>query len=449
MSVNRASFLMTVVLACSPFCSAKEVQDTKKTDRSADVAATKKRAAKTDAGIESTADLGWPTFRGNTGRTGRTIIKGPRAPNLKWTFRTRGRIYADVAVAPHNTIYVASHDHHLYAIGADGRERWSFDAGGKIWTSPAIGKDGTIYFGSDEDRLIAVAPSGIERWTFSTKQPYQKGDRPESGRWDVDTSPVVTSDGTIIFGCNLFLYALRPNGQLRWYFQAGKGKAKIFSSPALGKDGTIYFGTQGHYFFALNQSAKVLWHQKTDGDNDSTPCVGSDGTVFFASDDGKVRSAAPGGNLKWEIELKAPVRAPLAVGHDGTVFASTFGEKPFIVALLGTNGKEKWRFHVEPGHGSFYGIQSGALIDKEGYVYFGGRDHYIYCLTPDGELVWRYKTGDQVDSSPALGPDGTLYIGSDDKRLYAFSRSISAKMPQKSFGAARLTTSRRSSVAPP
>jgi outer membrane protein assembly factor BamB len=44
----------------------------------------------------------------------------------------------------------------------------------------------------------------------------------------------------------------------------------------------------------------------------------------------------------------------------------------------------------------------------------------VYCLTPDGKLKWRFETGDQVDSGPVLGKDGTLYVGSDDHRLTAF-----------------------------
>jgi outer membrane protein assembly factor BamB len=122
----------------------------------------------------------------------------------------------------------------------------------------------------------------------------------------------------------------------------------------------------------------------------------------------------------WEKDVGSPVRAPLALRHDGAVIAATYGKVPFVIALKGDSGEEKWRFAIEPGDGAFYGIQSGPLLDGEGYVYFGGRDHYVYCLTPDGKLSWKYETGDQVDSSPVLGPDGTLYIGSDDKRLYAF-----------------------------
>jgi outer membrane protein assembly factor BamB len=369
---------------------------------------------------EATSKTGWTTFRGSPGRTGRAAIKGPRRPNLKWVFRTGGRIYGDVAVTPENTIYVPSHDHHLYAVNSHGRELWSYDAGGKIWTSPAVGKDGTIYFGSDDDQLTALNPRGQLLWSFRTSKAPENEDRPEAGRWDVDTSPVLLADGTIVFGCHFDLYAVRPNGILRWYFKAGTGQSKIFSSPTLGQDGTIYFGTQGDHLFALDQSAKVLWYLKTGGDNDATPAVDNNGTVYFGSDDGKLRAVLSDGNQKWEKDLFAPIRAPVAIGRDGVVLVPTYAQKPFLAAIDSQTGSEKWRYHIEPGEGSFYGIQSGALVDSEGYIYFGGRDHYITCLSPGGTLVWRYKTDGQVDSSPVLGPDGTLYVGSDDKRLYAF-----------------------------
>lgn len=342
---------------------------------------------------------------------------------MKWTFATAGRISADAAVtADGRTIYAASHDGKLYAIGDDGRRRWAFDAGGKIWSSPAIGADGTVYFGSDADRLCAVGPSGEEKWRLSTAKPAVKGDKVEGGRYDVDTSPALLADGTVVVVCHADILAVRPDtGALAWSFDAGMG-AKAFASPALGVDGTIYVGTQGDRFFALDAHGKPRWSLDTGGDNDGTPAVADDGTVFFGSDDGFVRAVAPGGALRWQRALGGAIRAPIAVGHDGTVFASTYGEVPFLAALDGSTGAERWRFHTAPGEGAFYGVQSGALVDAEGYVYFGGRDHFVYCLSPDGELVWKLETGDQVDAGPAIGPDGTLYVGSDDGKLYAFGR---------------------------
>ncbi len=45
--------------------------------------------------------------------------------------------------------------------------------------------------------------------------------------------------------------------------------------------------------------------------------------------------------------------------------------------------------------------------------------------------LWRFKTGDDVDSSPAIGPGGTngiVYVGSDDGNLYALDAQTGAEL---------------------
>ena len=37
-----------------------------------------------------------------------------------------------------------------------------------------------------------------------------------------------------------------------------------------------------------------------------------------------------------------------------------------------------------------------------------------------GTVIWEFETGGWVRSSPAINSDGTVYVGSDDKKLYAF-----------------------------
>jgi len=51
----------------------------------------------------------------------------------------------------------------------------------------------------------------------------------------------------------------------------------------------------------------------------------------------------------------------------------------------------------------------------------GSRDQHVYALK-DGKKIWEFETGGMVTSSPCLGPDDTLYVGSHDKSVYALSR---------------------------
>ncbi len=57
-------------------------------------------------------------------------------------------------------------------------------------------------------------------------------------------------------------------------------------------------------------------------------------------------------------------------------------------------------------------FDSSPSIGPDGTIYIGGFDNNVYALNPDGTLKWIYPTGDMIHSSPAIGNDGTIYIGS-------------------------------------
>jgi len=42
----------------------------------------------------------------------------------------------------------------------------------------------------------------------------------------------------------------------------------------------------------------------------------------------------------------------------------------------------------------------------------------LYAIT-NGTLKWVSPTGGSIVSSPAIGADGTVYVGSEDGRVYA------------------------------
>jgi hypothetical protein len=63
-----------------------------------------------------------------------------------------------------------------------------------------------------------------------------------------------------------------------------------------------------------------------------------------------------------------------------------------------------------------------------------------------GALSGGLKTGDKISSSPAIGEDGTVYVGSDDHYLYAIyseSKCYQSASPWPGFhynyGRGRLT----------
>lgn len=72
----------------------------------------------------------------------------------------------------------------------------------------------------------------------------------------------------------------------------------------------------------------------------------------------------------------------------------------------GNTGGERWKFEV------MMGVESSAVIDKNGTIYFGSDDDKLYAVYPNGTEKWNCSIGDfiWVHSSPALASDGTIYI---------------------------------------
>jgi predicted small lipoprotein YifL len=94
----------------------------------------------------------------------------------------------------------------------------------------------------------------------------------------------------------------------------------------------------------------------------------------------------------------------------------TKATKPEPTKAKATAGVKLWEFKTG------YVVSSSPAIGSDGTVYVGsGFGHNkLYAINgQSGVKLWEFKTGDDVHSSPAIGSDGTVYVGSDDKKLYA------------------------------
>ena len=67
-------------------------------------------------------------------------------------------------------------------------------------------------------------------------------------------------------------------------------------------------------------------------------------------------------------------------------------------------------------------VDSSVAIGTDGTIYIGGDNHKLYALNPeDGSEKWSYEAYGEIHSSPAIGVDGTIYVGSYDGMLYAIN----------------------------
>lgn len=243
-------------------------------------------------------------------------------------------------------------------------------------------------------------------------------------RWMAETwgpiwsSPVIGPEGTIYTtSVDGWLYALTPEGRERWQLELG---GIIAASPAIGRNGTIYIGNN-RYLYAITPEGTILWKAELGRLVTSSPIIGRRGTVYVGSE--RLFAVNPDGTIRWSFGTEGYIgnSAP-ALDEDGAIYVGFSNAAPggtSKMIALNANGTERWEFHVPAP------INSSPAIGADGTVYFLSKEGRLYALNRSGRLRWsKYITvfpQTSLLSSPALGEDGTVYVGSDDYALYAFS----------------------------
>ena len=64
---------------------------------------------------------------------------------------------------------------------------------------------------------------------------------------------------------------------------------------------------------------------------------------------------------------------------------------------------------------------SSPAIGNDGTIYVGSFDQKLWAIDSNGLPRWQFRTGSEIKSSPAIGADGTIYFGCRDRRFYAVS----------------------------
>jgi outer membrane protein assembly factor BamB len=102
------------------------------------------------------------------------------------------------------------------------------------------------------------------------------------------------------------------------------------------------------------------------------------------------------------------------------------------------DGSLRWSFVT----GLATSVTSSPAIGPDGTIYVGVKvtttfgDGRVFAINPNGSMKWNFETPtDWVESSPAVAADGTVYVGSWDGNLYAINGTTGAQKWKFSTGA--------------
>lgn len=272
----------------------------------------------------------------------------------------------------------------------------------------ALAPDGTVYLGAGwmyEGKLHAISPDGSLKWSYDT------GSCP--------TAPAIGSEGTIYVGemdFGNYLYAINSDGSLKWKYYIGDAVYGV----TVGPDGTVYFTSETGFLYALNPDGTLKWSYNSGQWTvaHSIPTLAPDGTVYIAHSVGyhgapQFYSLDSDGSVNWQksIGCRGCSTGTAVIGSNGTIYV-TIGAGGLYA--LSPNGKIIWG-GISMGYRS-----STPAIGPDNTIYVGVYDarspayqgfQGIKAVNPDGTIRWSYPVENGVDNSPIIGSDGTIYFG--------------------------------------
>jgi outer membrane protein assembly factor BamB len=208
-------------------------------------------------------------------------------------------------------------------------------------------------------------------------------------------------------------------GTVLWSYDTG---SRIWTSPTVATNGAVYIGTDFGLCAITNNgsAASNLWIFAAPVA--SSCSVASDGAIYFGdrSQDVNLNAVNPDGSRRWALPLQPRFQYQIvfqstpALGFSNTVYFAAGGE----LWAASNSGLVLWHYRIEDPPGSY---PLSPALGPDGTIYIGSYAQLstLYAVQPDGTLKWSVGVATGSGEAPAVGNDGTVYVAAGP--LYAFA----------------------------
>ena len=417
----------------------------------------------------------WHEFHGNNGNTGFTNFPSRIIKYLKWQFTVGDVKYSSPVVDDEGTVYVGNMDGDLFAIKPDGTQKWKEHLGARL-SSPALGASGNIYI-TNIQGIESTNPSSSLFSLDRDGHPLPNGVFAFPDHGFTTAPPKTWSNGTDEF---IFVPVKTDKGEELFTFTNDHGaKFMTRNAPNCIPDEIINKGIENPFEFNVsginirgeNDMPPVAITTAGDGGDKNpiivyapknchlmgyrlhpdqkkmeeiwyapgtysffpppaTPAITSGGLIQVGH--GKTISAynLMTGKITWEYVDNNPLNQDFYGFYDAPAILAgtspsynTFNNRIIIIDDKGNK------------QGSSFGLASRTEIGTSPLV----TTKYVYAAFPSGLYTLDLKLNQvghidfipgpktSVHSSPAIGPDGTIYMVDPNGILEAFGGTAMRK----------------------
>ncbi|MCC7441859.1 MAG: PQQ-like beta-propeller repeat protein [Bdellovibrionales bacterium] len=204
-----------------------------------------------------------------------------------------------------------------------------------------------------------------------------------------------------------------------------------FSSLSIGEEAMSPYP---HRLPRTTETSGLIW---------ATAVSDAEGTVYVGSSDKHLYAISAEGTTLWTYRLTdradSLIDSASALTPDGKLVIP--GGDGILHAVDRVTGRRLWLFHAH--HASDDSHQSGAVVNSfegnvqvgpDGTIYAGSDNGTLYALDGNGRERWAFRTGMMIWSSPAVDPANRwLAFGSLDGNLYVLDPSTGRELARLKF----------------
>ena len=339
---------------------------------------------------------GWPATLHDERHT-RAGLWGPATPTLAWS--TPGPAVSRYVIAGDGTIFATAGSNGVLAITPDG-------VATKFAAVPAydlaLRADGGLYAieQPQEGLLHAFDSTGAEQWAFQTPAPL----------WP----PVLSAVGSIYAASRFELFALAPDGSIRWRLPTGGSGST--DPPAVGSYDAVYALLPD--LWAITRDGQVKWKRSVGW---STGLVVAVNNTVFVLREGGVRAIDMDGADVWNWSQGGSAQFAATLAPSGGRLILTSGSSIFrlnesdgaMVSTLTLPAPARTRQELMPavmdGNHVLYVIANA--VDSDSFQPL--TQATVYAIDSGDQVLWSVPFPRAVGASGAnlaLGPGNRLYL---------------------------------------
>ena len=223
----------------------------------------------------------------------------------------------------------------------------------------------------------------------------------------------------------IFLISLNEEGNFRWekpiFSPSNSDTAFHMTSPAITSNDMIIVNALNS-IISFDSNGNQLWSFPSTGLFGGSPIIDELDNIYISGVDGGTGFATQYAIDSTGVELWSYqsnknnmmiTASSSAFSYDYSKIYSIFNDTVYVMDLL--TGSLNWKYTFSNTQETL--INASPAVDDEGNLYVGSKGNdqsTFYALKADGSgLLWSKKIGADLYSSPALGNNRVLYVGSE------------------------------------